>query len=288
MKFCKTIFCCSLFFIVTTICAQDSTLSTASSYTLFPGDITISPGSSAHLAVQYVNKDGVISTVPAIGLQWTIDGKDVNNQNAAEGQLKISLQSGADYTAPATPPPHNPVSVTVTFADSNASGHSKAKLILLCHIHIIDQPNFFSINNNELFVMKEPLSDFQRKTFETAVNHNGQLALTISGSDTSLEKSMVINLVIAGNTVGSYPWQFSSSDYTTAQVGSPSKSFSYISRDCVPHGSGDCKQISLQGITTITSIDKASKQVRGIFYGAMHYNDTYTTVSGGFRVFLNQ
>ncbi len=277
----------------------------AGDYIFFPGnEISIPPKATVTLRVKQI-----INDVPADAIinseQWTIDGKELSNQNNEEGSFKLAtlqLDKG-NYTAPAKVPPHNPVVITLSFQPEG----QKEKIILYCRVHIIDKENYFYLNNRNstggtLYELKEsPVPSF-RKSRETANYVNDQWNIGVNGfrkteNDNTSTQFMGINVSIVGNGTGTYNWTVHGNNKTgltppcntavvtgTGKDGSP---FQYMSSDCIPHGDDNCKLTALEGSTTVSVFDKKNKIIKGYFSGALiSATHEYVSVSGAFSAFI--
>ena len=274
-------------------------------YFFIPGDdVTIPPGGKITLRVKQMVND--IPTDAFIkNEQWTIDGKDLAAQNPKEGVFtleRLQLDRGV-YTAPAAPPPNNPVIITISFQPEGKT----EKIILYCYVHILNYENFFylkkpNVPEGSLFELKESPLTSSRKMRETAYYSNDEWVLGIQGFRKSSKEDaapqlMTMGLSFVGNATGTYEWSVHGDNKTgltppcnTVSVngltdsGSP---FLYISSDCVAHGDNHCKLVTLEGSTTITIFDKKNKIIKGYFSGILISPEfEYVTVSGAFSVFM--
>ncbi len=112
----------------------------ASNYTMFPAKgATILTGEKLQISFQYVTTNGNVMKGTSDGTMgsWTIDGKISDQQDPAEGSLRVTdhfLSSTVEYTAPDKIPPRNPVAIAVTF---HPSPESKSLVTLICNVTVI-------------------------------------------------------------------------------------------------------------------------------------------------------
>lgn len=112
----------------------------ASNYTMFPAKgATVFTGGKVQISFQYIGTNGALvkGTSDASMGNWTIDGKIRDQQDPAEGSLRITdglKATTVEYTAPDKVPPRNPVAIAVSF---HPSADSKSLVTLICNVTVI-------------------------------------------------------------------------------------------------------------------------------------------------------
>jgi hypothetical protein len=237
-----------------------------------------------------------VSVVTGVG--WMVNGKPLNQQDATVGTLRAqAVIDRATYTAPHVVPAKNPVALSVTFSPPGG----KASITLVCNVTIRDQGNFVTIAGPKRPPSRYELSDrYSSPQMRSLMAHatsvgpelqilvNPLSASTVS-PDLPATTSVMMMLLVAGKTPGTYDWSLpgSSATVVTLQIATEQ----YLSADCQPHGSPSCQTVPLPGFTQITSVDAATNTVRGSFAGQLVQivagkPTYYVAVTGGFNVAL--
>jgi hypothetical protein len=286
--------------------AQDS-----SAYLLLPGaDIYLPPG--GHTTFMLLKKTKALEeyTLAAENLssQWTVNGIEYDKQDKKFGKLSLKPLSTntADYDAPSVPPGAEPILVAIAFTekDVDAKSTNKMKNFLLCRIHLLDAPNFFSLGGDNdkagsVYELHEPLTR-KNDLAEVALYGQGQWSISVSGFEKDMKsgmRPMSFGLSFAGNGKGTYPFMANGTRETgirppmtvvTVNGMGGGRPFQYVSTDCTPHDNPhECDPHTLKGTVTITEFDEKNKIIRGYFYGQLMSPDyQYQYVSGGFRAYM--
>jgi hypothetical protein len=270
-------------------------------YFLIPGAAaTVVVDSRITVAIHEADLDGRISDSSAslvTGVKWMVNGKPADQQDASAGTLRAGLVlDRATYTAPHSVPATNPVAVSVTFTP----GPGKAEITLICNVTVRDQGNFVTIDGPGTPPLRYELDDrYSSPQMRSLLARGmsvgpelqvsaGPLSAVTKTPDLPAMTSVMMTLLVAGKTPGTYQWSVPGSTATTVMllVGSDQ----YLSVDCQPHGSASCQTVPLSGSTQITSVD-ATNAVRGSFSGQVVQivagkPTKYFAVTGGFNVAL--
>jgi hypothetical protein len=124
------------------LCGVVAFAQTADDYKLLPGPaITLSPGQQQTFIIQWVDSNLMVhSGTVDQGLVWTVNGRGAAELQSSDGNIKFA--NGVDlqqciYTAPASMPKQNPITLNVRFHTKGAREGTEI-VILQCAITIAD------------------------------------------------------------------------------------------------------------------------------------------------------
>lgn len=269
------------------------------SYSQNTGMYFLSPGADVNVPVVgkitiKVRQFNMESNPNIQSAKWTINGNSLSQANPADGNLSSNFDLvSATYTAPQKVPSKNPVAVSIAFKLSDTS---KMVLFLTCNITVTEVENYMNVSTpycTDYLEFVQPKNEFAKQQMSMTNYINGLLHINIYGNwvkDPSIVLSMA--LIVDGNKPGTYKWK-----YPEAKVianldcsnykGNP---ITLASTDCVPNHKKDCKAISLEGSTTITTYDTQKKIIQGYFsggvLGVLHNQFYYGSVYGRFTCHL--
>lgn len=272
---------------------------------LAPGyKVTLAVDGSVDLSLIVLDVGGGIHQTSIDAGDWTINGKDSKQLDAAEGRFRTGMPpTTGTYTAPHTVPKSNPVAVAFSFYP--ASG-SKTKETVVCNITIVERGNNFQISGRGRSENNFELDDrFSAPTVQNMLAHAAiagpELMVNVgamqpggAGGGVKSHSNGTMVLTIAGTSPGKFNWSLPGSSATTVMltIAGGSGAEMYSTGDCLPHGSNDCKPTPTQGYTQIISYDPKTGEVGGRFQGTVVKLDdrgrpsTYATTSGSFQVTL--
>lgn len=290
---------------IATLASAHSHAARADDYFLRPGDAQVGIEQTITVSLHTIdaNRNLVPNTIDlSTSLTWTLNGKTVDAQNAADGHLAPSeVQGQAVYTAPHAVPAKNPVAVAVSFRPTPTG----PALTLVANITVVDKGNFFSLTGpfQDPTLTHYQLNDqFSGSQVQSMLAHamtmNGMTQVSVAPMEPGATHagaaenvSARLTLTIAGTAPGDYAWSLPGATATTvmAQIGSAKGLDLYLSADCVPHGNPNCQAVPLKGTTKILSIDPATHVMRGTFSGLVVRSENgrptkYASLTGTFRV----
>lgn len=273
--------------------AQDNTEKDASQYTLFPHEVTLAPGASIDLKVYFEpnNNPGEIKQLDIIPT-WQINGH--TTPQPGDGNLSNPLVNKITYTAPSVSPAHDPVitaNIVVYNQGSDSANANKVglKMILYCTVHVLDEPNFFSISGplrgskGTLYKIKEPVLQASRQSAEMAFEANSTWNIHISGADKS-GNELTMRLSFAGNGAGTYPWKMEIDNHGNVV---PPVTAAAVTATRGEGGNFNYASLQLPGSIVVKTFDPQTKIIRGFFSGPMmNANKETVFVAGGFSAYM--
>jgi hypothetical protein len=178
---------------------------TVDSYGLLPGAAHLLPvGQSMRLAIQWWGLEGQPHEGAKLLLsgkmpEWMVNGKSLNSQDPAEGNLSADLSfERAIYTAPTRVPPVNPVAVSVRFPVSETN---PAVVTLLCNVTIVDPGDkwyvSFTYSDSDFRSDVSSLEEHRIVSYKT-----GSAAMLIKGNPPGADGHVSINT--ESDTIVSY------------------------------------------------------------------------------------
>jgi hypothetical protein len=262
----------------------------ANNYVLLPfrTNVTIPTNAKLNFEIGAINESGKIETVVSdinTSAVWTINGQPLN---PAYGKLDLNPlnKTKATYTAPEKVPPRNPVAVSVSFIEDD---DKKTRITLVCNVTVANLNNYFYLENKGLYQLDDIYLGAMESKVALAVEQEGQLVISVNGTskgaaDSHLTSIMSMNVMLDMSGMVEHPWKTTeggkgSSTVTLSYTNDEGKHFTFGSGDCLPHGSGSCQTVSLQGTTYLFQYNKQTGVVQGTFYGTlMTANPVGTTV----------